>query len=68
MRAPILVLSFVLQYRLALFVSLPVVGVGAPLLTPTRFGLVGIQKVPGCQAFPSDHWGIRALFNINKEG
>ena len=29
-----------------------------------HFGLCGIQKVPGMQCFPSDHWGIYCIFDI----
>ncbi|KAA0185833.1 putative 5' tyrosyl DNA phosphodiesterase, partial [Hyalella azteca] len=29
-----------------------------------HFGLVGLKKVQGTQAFPSDHWGLHAHFEI----
>ncbi|CAG0904768.1 unnamed protein product [Cyprideis torosa] len=38
----------------------------SPLLQPLMFGLVGIVKVRETQSFPSDHWGIRALFQVNE--
>ena len=34
-------------------------------VTPEHFGLCGIEKVPGMQCFPSDHWGIYCIFDIN---
>ncbi|CAG0894152.1 unnamed protein product, partial [Cyprideis torosa] len=37
-----------------------------PLLQPLEFGLVGIRVLRGKQYFPSDHWGIRALFQVNE--
>jgi len=35
-------------------------------IKPEHFGLVGIQKVPGHQLFPSDHWGIYCVFKFLK--
>ena len=29
------------------------------------FNLIGISKVPGCQSFASDHWGILVCFQLN---
>jgi len=34
-------------------------------LVPTSFNLIGIEKVPGTQSFPSDHWGILTLFEMD---
>ena len=34
-------------------------------MVPKSFNLIGIEKVPGTQSFPSDHWGILTLFEIN---
>jgi len=34
-------------------------------IKPEHFGLVGIEKVPGHQVFPSDHWGIFCIFKIS---
>ena len=36
-------------------------------IKPEHFGLCGVEKVPGMQCFPSDHWGIFCIFDINKE-
>jgi len=36
-------------------------------IKPEHFGLVGIQKVPGHQIFPSDHWGIYCVFKLLKK-
>ena len=36
-------------------------------IKPEHFGLCGIEKVSGMQCFPSDHWGIYCIFDINKE-
>jgi tyrosyl-DNA phosphodiesterase 2 len=36
-------------------------------LSPEFFGVTGIEKVPGTQSFPSDHWAIIAFFAISKE-
>ncbi|TRY64053.1 hypothetical protein TCAL_00334 [Tigriopus californicus] len=33
-------------------------------LTAEYFGLFGIERVPGCQRFPSDHWGIMSVFKV----
>lgn len=33
-------------------------------ITAEHFGLCGIEKVPGMQCFPSDHWGIYCIFDI----
>jgi tyrosyl-DNA phosphodiesterase 2 len=33
-------------------------------IKPIHFGLVGIEKVPGTQSFPSDHWGLETVFEI----
>ena len=35
-------------------------------ITPKHFGLCGIEKVQGMQCFPSDHWGLYCLFDIEK--
>lgn len=35
-------------------------------IKPEHFGLVGIEKVPGHQIFPSDHWGIFCIFKMVK--
>ena len=32
---------------------------------PKSFNLIGIEKVPGCQSFASDHWGILVCFQLN---
>ena len=34
-------------------------------VTAKSFNLIGIEKVPGTQTFPSDHWGILAVFNLS---
>ena len=31
---------------------------------PEHFVLFGIERVPGCQRFPSDHWGILTDFRV----
>ena len=31
-----------------------------------KFGLVGLQKVEGTQAYPSDHWGIRVGLELRQ--
>ena len=36
-------------------------------IKPEHFGLCGIEKVPGRQCFPSDHWGIYCIFNLIKK-
>ena len=33
-------------------------------VTPKTFNLIGIEKVPGTQSFPSDHWGILISFDL----
>jgi len=33
-----------------------------------KFGLVGLEKVEGCQAFPSDHWGVKVDLELNQMG
>lgn len=33
--------------------------------TPKHFALVGSEKVPQTQSFPSDHWGVVVLFDLN---
>lgn len=35
-------------------------------IEPDHFGLVGIEKVPGHQIYPSDHWGIFCIFKMVK--
>ena len=35
---------------------------------PVRFGLVGLEKVEGSQAFPSDHWGIKVDLELRQQG
>ena len=32
-----------------------------------QFGLVGLQKVEGTQAFPSDHWGVRVQLKLSHQ-
>ena len=32
-----------------------------------QFGLVGLEKVAGTQAFPSDHWGIRVQLKLSHQ-
>lgn len=36
-------------------------------IKPEHFGLCGIEKVSGMQCFPSDHWGLYCIFDINKD-
>ncbi|XP_069936326.1 tyrosyl-DNA phosphodiesterase 2 [Cherax quadricarinatus] len=38
----------------------------SPLVKPQHFGLLGLEKAPGTQSFPSDHWGIIVHFEIVK--
>ena len=33
-------------------------------IIPKSFNLIGIEKVPGTQTYPSDHWGILAAFDL----
>ena len=33
-------------------------------ISPQTFNLIGIEKVPGTQRFPSDHWGILCTFDL----
>ncbi|XP_042210742.1 tyrosyl-DNA phosphodiesterase 2-like [Homarus americanus] len=35
-----------------------------PIVTPQYFGLLGLEKTPGTQSFPSDHWGIIIRFEV----
>lgn len=35
-----------------------------PVITPRHFGLLGLEKAPGTQSFPSDHWGIIVHFEV----
>ncbi|XP_071545260.1 tyrosyl-DNA phosphodiesterase 2-like isoform X2 [Panulirus ornatus] len=35
-----------------------------PVITPKHFGLLGLEKAPGTQSFPSDHWGIIVHFEV----
>lgn len=37
-------------------------GQGLHALTTTQFELVGMERLPGCRRFPSDHWGIWCEF------
>ena len=30
--------------------------------------MVGLEKVEGSQAFPSDHWGIRVDLELRQQG
>lgn len=32
---------------------------------PKHFALVGFEKVPSTQSFPSDHWGVVVLFDLD---
>lgn len=32
-----------------------------------RFGLVGLEKVEGTQAFPSDHWGVKVGLELRQQ-
>ncbi|XP_013407946.1 tyrosyl-DNA phosphodiesterase 2-like [Lingula anatina] len=32
-------------------------------LKPVYFELTGLERIPGCRRFPSDHWGILAHFD-----
>jgi tyrosyl-DNA phosphodiesterase 2 len=32
----------------------------------SEFGLVGLQRITGTQAFPSDHWGLRARLSLTQ--
>jgi len=34
-------------------------------IVPRYFGLVGLEKVPNTQCFPSDHWGLLTHYVIN---
>lgn len=36
-------------------------------IVPTTFALIGMERVPKCKKFPSDHWGIRCEFNIKAQ-
>jgi len=31
-----------------------------------NYGLLGLEKVEGCQAFPSDHWGVKVRLELNQ--
>lgn len=37
-----------------------------PKVKPVYFELIGIEKIPTCQRFPSDHWGLLAHFDITQ--
>ncbi|VDH95245.1 tyrosyl-DNA phosphodiesterase 2 [Mytilus galloprovincialis] len=37
-----------------------------PVISPVSFQLIGQEKIPTCDCFPSDHWGILVHFDINK--
>ncbi|XP_076084597.1 tyrosyl-DNA phosphodiesterase 2-like isoform X2 [Mytilus galloprovincialis] len=37
-----------------------------PVISPVSFQLIGQEKIPSCDCFPSDHWGILVRFDINK--
>jgi len=37
------------------------------MVTVAGYGLVGLEKVEGCQTFPSDHWGIRVGLKLRQE-
>lgn len=41
---------------------------GQNALKANQFMLVGMERIPGCRRFPSDHWGILCQFSppINK--
>lgn len=34
-------------------------------IRPKHFGLIGLEKIPSCGRFPSDHWGLMIHFDIN---
>lgn len=34
------------------------------LVKPVYFELVGLERIPKCQRFASDHWGLLAHFDI----
>ncbi|CAG2247809.1 TDP2 [Mytilus edulis] len=36
------------------------------VISPVSFQLIGQEKIPTCDCFPSDHWGILVHFDINK--
>jgi len=38
------------------------------MMKVVRYGLVGLEKVEGCQAFPSDHWGVKVDLELNQMG
>lgn len=33
-------------------------------IVPKHFGLIGLEKIPSCGRFPSDHWGLMIHFDI----
>ena len=33
-------------------------------IKPESFELVGKERIPGCNRFPSDHWGMFAVFDV----
>lgn len=39
---------------------------GCRRLRPVYFGLIGLQKIARTQCFPSDHWGLRADFQVSQ--
>ena len=35
-------------------------------IKPESFELVGKERIPGCNRFPSDHWGMFAVFDVSE--